>query len=571
VFVPVLSAADLEWYFDEGARVELMKLHSEIERWIIKSSNSPPYGVILEDRPMAKNPRVFVRGNPANKGEEVPREYLELLSGPQRKPFQKGSGRLEMAQAIANKENPLTARVMVNRVWLGHFGAGLVRTPSDFGTRSEPPTHPELLDWLAGYLMDEGWSLKKLHRLIVLSSVYRQRSDMDAATADAVDSKTDAAGVNVVASAKSSNDPAQVDPENRLLWRMNRARLDFETMRDSLLAVSGELDLRMEGKPEELFKAPISKRRTVYGFIDRQFLPSVMRVFDFANPDMHSPQRANTTVPQQALFFMNNPFLADRCRAVLERSEIRAVSEATNKVRELYRAVYQRNPTPEQIEEGIEFVRATEAAPPFEIPPPPPPIWHYGFGEFDAPNKQIRNFTALPYFAGDAWQGGEMWPDEKLGWVRLTADGGHAGNDLQHAAIRRWVAPRDATISISGTIKHEHKEGDGIEAGIVSSRSGVLGTWKLHDSKADAKVESLEVKQGDTIDFFVNFNEGLNHDEFVWAPKIKMAKGESGAESKGWDAQKEFGGPPAPLPKPLTAWEEYVQVLLLSNEFVFVD
>src|SRR5205823_7791990 len=160
----------------------------------------------------------FVRGNPNNTGPGVPRQFLSATPGRIRNPCQKGSGGLELARAIASRDNPLTARVLVNRVWLHHFGAGLVRTPSDFGLRSDPPTHPELLDYLASYLMDEGWSLKKLHRLILLSSTYQQSSEGEGRC-------------------------AQLDPDNRLLWKMNRQRLDFEETRDCLLALAGNLDL----------------------------------------------------------------------------------------------------------------------------------------------------------------------------------------------------------------------------------------------------------------------------------------------------------------------------------------
>ena len=254
------------------------------------------------DRDEQTNPRVFKRGNAATRGEEVPRQFLEILCGPDRKPFQHASGRLEMAQLIASRDNPLTARVMVNRIWQHHFGDGIVRTPSDFGTRADPPSHPELLDWLATRFMDPstgsgrgGWSVKKIHRLIMLSSAYRQAS------------------VRPVGSASDDRaNAASIDPENRLLWRMNRQRLDFEAMRDSLLAVTGELDLTAGGRPVELFKPPFATRRTVYGLVDRQYLPGVFRVFDFANPDLHTPERYGTTVPQQALFFLNHPLVLDR-------------------------------------------------------------------------------------------------------------------------------------------------------------------------------------------------------------------------------------------------------------------
>src|SRR6185437_10951790 len=229
VLVPHGAIVDLEWFFDEGGRVELAKLQAEIDRWIIKSS-SPPYAVVLEDRPTQRNPRVFIRGNPANKGEEVPRRFLEVLAGENRKPFSHGSGRLDLAEAIAARSNPLTARVMVNRIWLHHFGAGLVKTPSDFGTRSEPPSHPELLDWLACRFMDEGWSVKKLHRLIMLSAVYQQSSDAWTAS-----------GAQIAKRPVTRPSASRIDPENRLLWHFNSQRLDFESMRDSLLAVSGEL------------------------------------------------------------------------------------------------------------------------------------------------------------------------------------------------------------------------------------------------------------------------------------------------------------------------------------------
>ncbi len=166
--------------------------------------------------------------------EEVPRQFLKIVQGEQRKPFTNGSGRLEMARAIASKDNPLTARVMVNRVWLNHFGAGLVRTPSDFGVRSDPPTHPELLDWLSLRFVEGGWSLKKLHRLVMLSATYEQGS---------------------------TNKPeyAVSDPENTLLWRVNRRRLDLEAMRDSLVAVTGRLDTTMGGKGVELTSEPFRR------------------------------------------------------------------------------------------------------------------------------------------------------------------------------------------------------------------------------------------------------------------------------------------------------------------------
>jgi len=380
-------------------------------------------------------------------------------------------------------------------------------------------------------------------------------------------SSTPGAGPQVTESAE------RVDPENRLLWHFNRQRLDFESARDSLLAVSGELDANTGGKPVELFKKPFALRRTVYGFIDRQFLPGVFRVFDFANPDMHSPQRLDTTVPQQALFFMNSPFVVERARALAGRAD--AVRNPARRVQALYRLVLQRPATPRQVELAKRFIAAADSLPSPEPPKPVVPPWRYGFGEYDEEAQRVKSFETLPQFTGEAWQGGADWPDAKLGWVQLTAQGGHAGNDLQHAAIRRWVAPLDAIISISGTLEHEHKEGDGIRGRIVSGRTGQLGSWRLHNDKAETKVESLEVNSGDTIDFVVDFNANLNSDDFKWSPVIKSKDQPAGASSSEyaaeWDARKDFSGPPEQPPRPLSPWEKYAQVLLLSNEFMFVD
>ncbi|MEO6183757.1 MAG: PSD1 and planctomycete cytochrome C domain-containing protein, partial [Verrucomicrobiota bacterium] len=574
--IPAGAIVDMEWYFDEPTRVELSTLQAQIDQWIIQSPGAPPHAVILEDRTLQKNPRVFKRGNPVNKGEEVPRQFLEVLSGEKRKPFEKGSGRLELAEAIASKENPLTARVLVNRVWAHHFGNGLVRTPSDFGMRSEPPTHPELLDWLAHNFMENGWSIKKLHRQILLSAVYQQTSDSEKTGDTGSASPHSLTKVSLKSETRVTRPSESIDPENKLLWRMNRQRLDFESLRDSLLFTSGQLDLKMGGKAEDLFKPPFSKRRSIYGFIDRQFLPGALRVFDFANPDMHNPQRAETTVPQQALFFMNGPFVVEQARSLalkvtdLTRCEMPVQKKRLitpiprkktdeEKIREFYCLVFQREPTTRQVQFGKEFIKAAEAeTAQVESTKKIPSAWQYGWGEFDEATKQIKNFQPLPYFTGDAWQGGKEWPDAQLGWAQLTARGGHAGNDLQHAVVRRWISPVDGSISIEGNIQHAHPEGHGVRAKIISSKKGLLGEWTLHNKSVDTKVENLEVKQSDTIDFLVSIHESLNNNDFLWVPVIRMvgpkAIRDDNGYAKEWHAQKEFSGSTPEDQTPLTAW-----------------
>jgi hypothetical protein len=318
--------------FRDGLRA----LRKKVEAWQATSPVAPPRAMVLVDKPTPQEPHVLLRGNPNNPGPAVPRQYLEVVAGEKRQPFRQGSGRLELAHAIADRNNPLTARVLVNRVWLHHFGAGLVRTPSDFGLRGEPPTHPQLLDWLAATFMDEGWSIKKLHRLILLSSTYQQAS---------------------------SNDPRrlQIDPENRLLARMNRQRLDFEAMRDSLLAVAGRLDTTMGGRAVELTTAPFSPRRSVYGFIDRQNLPGLFRTFDFASPDTSTPQRYTTTVPQQALFLMNSPFVIEQARHFGQRADVTGQTTDEAKIQRMHQLAYGRAAEPAEIALGVRFL--TEARP----------------------------------------------------------------------------------------------------------------------------------------------------------------------------------------------------------------
>ncbi len=497
----------------------------------------------LVDNPNPTKPHVFIRGNPNNPGPEVPRQFVEVLAGPNRKPFEKGSGRLELAQAIASPDNPLTARVIVNRVWMYHFGAPLVRTPSDFGLRSEPPSHPELLDYLAWRFVGEGWSLKKLHRLIMLSSVYQQSSDQNARA-------------------------AKEDPANQLLWHMNRKRLDFESMRDTFLALAGSLDLAEGGRAVDLTTEPFTSRRTVYGFVERQNLPGLFRTFDFASPDTTSPQRFLTTVPQQALFLMNSPFIVQQAGKLIARPEVKRASTPEQRIQELHRLCFQRSPDAEEVALGKRFIdiqsELVKAA--ADIP-----VWQYGWGEFDTKAKRTKSFTNLPHFNSYSWQGSTNLPDAILGWVLLNSEGGHPGNDQQHAAIRRWTAPRDGTVTISGELYHPEGKGDGVRARVVSSATGVAGEWTAFHSKATTQVGKLHVKRGDFIDFITDCREGVSYDTFTWAPRIKFEGAARPEDRAEWDAKADFAGPPKEKPKSLDPWQKYAQILLLANETMFVD
>jgi len=316
--VPNTGIVSNESYFVNDLREELWKLQSEVDRWLVKTPAAPPFTVIHADNGAARLPRVFKRGSPAQPGEEVPRRFLTFLTGGHEVPFQHGSGRRELADAIASPRNPLTARVMVNRLWQQHFGEGLVKTPGDFGLRAEPPAHRALLDWLAARFIESGWSVKAMHRLLTASAAWQSTA-----------------------------------PQRR--------RLAFEQLRDSLLAATGELDLSAAGGRAEDALADSSRRRTIYSLVDRQYVPPTFTTFDFPHPDVHSSERNETLVPQQALFFLNSPFVAHRVRALVKRTADAAPDE---KVRLLHRWLYQRDATPWEIERAQQFLAA--AAPPAE-------------------------------------------------------------------------------------------------------------------------------------------------------------------------------------------------------------
>ncbi len=497
---------------------------------------SAPLLLVDTDKPY--EPVVFVRGSPGNRGDGVPRRFLSCLSDGEPEPFSQGSGRLEMAQAIASDSNPLTARVWVNRVWMHLLGEGLVTTPSDFGMRSDPPSHPELLDWLAIRFVQEGWSTKWLVRQIVSSNVYRQASDHDPYA-------------------------ATLDPENRLLWRANRRRLDLESLRDSLLVAAGRLDTTMGGPSVELTEEPFPVRRTVYGFIERQNLPSFFRTFDFAGPDTHSPKRPYTTVPQQALFLMNSPFVLQQAIELADRDRDHAGTDDQRIVR-LFQRVLGREPADDELQASREFLASAQLAEQAGGAEETA-RWQYGWGHYDESTSRVV-FHRLPHFTGDAWQGGPKLPDPQLGWVMLNAGGGHPGNP-QHAAIRRWTAPRDGTLSIRGSLEHPSDQGDGVRGTVVSDRQGMIGQWTAQHGQASTRVEPREVRAGETIDLVTDCRENPNFDGFRWAVRIRLEPSDDG-QPQTWDSTAGFAGP---APEPLDRWQRLAHVLLLTNEFAFID
>jgi hypothetical protein len=451
--------------------------------------------------------------------------------------------------------------VFVNRVWNQHFGGAIVRTLSDFGVRAQDPSHPDLLDWLANYFVENGWSVKQLHRLIMLSNAYQQSSD-------------------------EVPQFSAIDPNNLFFHRMNRRRMDFESFRDNLLAISGKLDLTQGGQSVSLTEEPFTYRRTVYGFIDRRNLAAIFRTFDFANPEATVGERFNSTVPQQALFMMNSPFVADLARGLVNRTEFKGEVDDGRRIEAIYQVAFQRSPDPIEVKLGTRFLEAasgikTEAR---------EPVWKYGYGDYDERYKAVKRFYPLPHFTGTSWQGGPMLPDPRYGMLSLDPKGGHPGVIRQLGVIRRFTAPKDMLVSIEATLGHVAKDGDGVQAYMVSSRHGEIGRWAAHTKKVDTNIPKLDLKRGDIVDFIVTCNGNPRSDAFTWSPTIRVAgaapapakpamansmaaKIADNNDGREWKASADFevSTARASRQKPLDVWERFCQVLLLSNETMFID
>jgi cytochrome c553 len=317
---------DKGFFARTGNTIAAKTLTDEVAK--LKKEMPPAYPVAHVVSGNGAGMKVYIRGNPATPGEPAPKGFLQVLPAP------KAAGsdytRLDLANAIASKDNPLTARVFVNRVWAWHFGRGLVSTPSNFGALGERPSHPELLDWLAVNFVKNGWSVKWLHRQIMTSAAYQLASTAD-----------------------PDND--RVDAANVYLWRGGRRRLEIEDWRDSVLAVSGTLDPKSGGPTFDLRDAG-ARRRTVYAKVSRHDLDGLLRLFDFPDANVTADKRVVTTVPQQQLFVLNSEFMLAQARAFAARVEKLGTTDE-ERVTAAYRLAFGRAPEPAEVDLAVRFLK----------------------------------------------------------------------------------------------------------------------------------------------------------------------------------------------------------------------
>jgi len=309
------------------------------------SSDIYPFVHGTADKPKAVNIALDLRGNPNSHGDEVSRAFITVLGPPDKKPYTQGSGRLDLANDIV--ASPISSRVWVNRVWKWHFGTGIVNTPDNFGAVGDPPSNPELLDYLAVHFRDEGMSLKKLQRMIMLSAVYQQGS-------------------------KETPEAHEKDPQNRFYSHFTLQRLDAEQLRDSMLFVAGDLDTKQMGGPAKEFSLE-NNRRTVYAKVSRFRIDPFFQAFDFPNPTFTSEQRFSTNVPVQRLYFMNNAFVYAQAGKLAER--LYPKTDDAARINEAYRLLYGRLPKPDELQLGLTFLKTTPEKPGYMVDQEPATAW----------------------------------------------------------------------------------------------------------------------------------------------------------------------------------------------------
>lgn len=423
--------------------------------------------------------------------------------------------RLAFARWITSGRHPLLARVLMNRFWLHHFGRTFVATPGEFGRLGAPPVHPQVLDWLAVEFMEGGWTWKRMHRLIMTSTVYRQASTPDAAM-------------------------AAIDPGNQYYWRRPLIRLDAEVVRDSILAVGGRLNSQQGGPPVavttddtgQVIESDDSCRRSVYVQVRRSQPLAMLAAFDAPVMETNCTGRTNSNSAPQSLLLMNSQFALKGAEKLADLA----------------------------LERGRQrFVSAEDAQ--FSIRIPRMTVWEFGFGfaqqvaadslpTNDTGRSPFVHFEPLSHWTGSSYQASPQLPDPQHGWVLINGQGGHPG-DKQHASIRRFHVPEAGRLTVSGNLSRPAQNGDGVRGRIVSSRRGVLGEWFVQSGNVTTTLDPQDVVTGELLDFVTDCQETVESDSFAWALTLQLQNAEGAARGT-WSTENSLT-PPGTDPAELSA------------------
>ncbi|MBL8812446.1 MAG: PSD1 domain-containing protein [Planctomycetaceae bacterium] len=416
--------------------------------------------------------------------------------------------RLAFARWLTSGQHPLVSRVLMNRLWLNHFGRTFVGTAGEFGKLGEQPVHPKLLDWLASDFMKGGWTWKRMHRQIMLSTVYRQSSAPDAAK-------------------------EAIDPINQLYWRKPVIRMDAESIRDAMLVVSGQFKEQSGGPPVpmkaddtgQIVEAESTGRRSLYLQVRRSQPNGMLSAFDAPVMETNCPARSVSNSAPQSLMMMNSQFaltaaerMADRCLATTNAAQVPALP-------------------------GLEALKLPRMS-----------VWEFGYG---AVVDGRVDFHPLSFWDGSRYQAGPQLPDPVHGWVMVNAQGGHTG-DAAHASIRRMTVPAEGTLKITGALSRPAPNGDGVRARIFSSAKGLLGEWKAPTGSVETPLEIRNVVPGEVIDLVVDCVETVESDSFAWTVVASLT-GPEGQNLGSWNSEQSLY-PPATSPERLpvaveSAWQ----------------
>ena len=465
--------------------------------------------------------------------------------------------RSALAEWLTQPRHPLTARVIVNRLWLHHFGEGILSTVDDFGWAGEDPTHRTLLDWLAVELEDGGWSLKRLHRSMVTSAAYRQRSS---------DGHPDAERAE------------QIDPQNRLLWRQNLRRLEAEPLRDSILAVSGGLLTNMYGRPIPVAArsdgevvvndGKLPQRRSIYLRNTRSAPLSILQLFDQPDIETNCARRSQSTVPLQALSLMNSDIVSN---AAIGFASVAVVESPEDPVAWAFEAALSRQPDTTELATLNGFV--AQQTQHWLAQAETQRIWEYGYCGPASDEQTLLTFTAFPHFGDQQWQLGRDYPFQGSFWAGLHATGGHPGAGKPVAL--KWTAPAAGILRLKGRIEHPSPGGNGIRTRFATRRQGVLQEWGVAHGAKDVVSKPVSLQAGEEVLLITDMMGDLTSDGFHWAFDLELVDGEQQVVGR-WNSQRGFHGPGAgaeggQMAARRKALVDLCHVLLSSHEFSYVD
>jgi hypothetical protein len=509
----------------------------------IEHPGATPRAMVVSDKPKWSDARVYIRGNPGNRSEPFKRSWLSFLGGGE---FPEGkSARLSLAEKIADPANPMTSRVMVNRIWGWHFGQALT-DPADFGPQQPVPVLRNLLDWLALRFNEKGGSVKEMHRLLLTSQAFRL-------------------------AAEGPQENNTIDEANTLFWKWSRQRLDFESMRDRLLASSGALDTsKTGGRSVALDSDRADSRRSVYAFVDRYALPGTFVSFDLPHPDHHAPKRSETTVPQQALYFLNGPLVTRQAEKMVRSADFNALTSDADRVRWVYNRVFGRNPSIAEINDALDWIGSTD---PKDYQPRVSGAWEIRH----TPDTGLPFGELLPFpiYHEKMWKTGQDLAKAPIRYLSAGPDGGHPSKG--HVLVLRFRATAPGQVKMHGTLGRGWKADQGapLVYQVIANNSEVIGEGQLRPATSGQKFAAkwMDVKIGDTIDFAYRAPDGEHFGSTTWDIRVNGRDNANEPEREISSLKRNFptSTSPPPVVTPDSPWADLVQMLWSSNEFHFID